>query len=115
MTFEWIDYIKLSQILLKTNQESYLRSSISRAYYGAFCLARKKIGYSHKSSNVHSEVIASFKKNNNIYYKKIGKNLDELRRARNNSDYNENIIINKEFAKRMVTLSLSILGSLKNI
>ena len=96
MTFDWVNYIKLSQELVKKKKESYLRSSISRAYYGVFCLARNKIGYNHNTFNVHSRVINSYKEDNNMDYKKIGKNLDELKRARIKSDYIDNTTINKE-------------------
>ena len=45
MAFEWKDYIDLGRFLQreasgKTNAEAFLRSAISRAYYGAFCHVR---------------------------------------------------------------------------
>jgi hypothetical protein len=58
MNFNWIRYIYLATELLKGSDESYYRSAISRAYYGVFCIARDRKGYSnYKRSDVHSKVI----------------------------------------------------------
>jgi uncharacterized protein (UPF0332 family) len=45
MTFDWSEYLKLAQELAgqavsPANKEAKLRSSVSRAYYAAFCKAR---------------------------------------------------------------------------
>ena len=45
MTFDWSEYLKLAQELAgqtvsPANEEAKLRSSVSRAYYAAFCKAR---------------------------------------------------------------------------
>ncbi len=45
MSFNWSEYLNLAQELAgrstePPNQEARLRSSISRAYYAAFCKAR---------------------------------------------------------------------------
>jgi len=41
MSFDWIEYIYLAEKLLDKPEESSLRTSISRSYYGIFCIARK--------------------------------------------------------------------------
>jgi len=45
MSFNWRDYVDLAQDLLNRAEEACQRSSISRAYYGVFCLARNRKGY----------------------------------------------------------------------
>lgn len=45
MSFDWEDYIRLSEELIKKTgalEEANFRSSISRGYYGVFCIARNK-------------------------------------------------------------------------
>ncbi len=45
MSFDWKSYIQLAEELINHQrtpslQEAYLRSAISRSYYGVFCIAR---------------------------------------------------------------------------
>jgi len=45
MSFDWRTYLQLADALIKHQtatvpQEAYLRSAISRSYYGVFCIAR---------------------------------------------------------------------------
>lgn len=47
MSFDWHLYVALASELLETAktegmEEAYFRSSISRSYYGVFCIARNK-------------------------------------------------------------------------
>jgi uncharacterized protein (UPF0332 family) len=91
-------------------EEAYFRSSISRSYYGVFCLARNKKGLQiHEERNVHKRVIDEYKNSVNKSEKKVGHNLDELRRLRNRADYNEDHV-NKDRADRALNLAKSVLS-----
>lgn len=67
MSFDWKSYIHLAEELVKRQEESCLRSSISRAYYGVFRIARNKKGYEmYKKSDIHSKVINAYKEDENL-------------------------------------------------
>jgi len=114
MSFNWVEYVKLAEDLQKQRGESYLRSSISRAYYGVFCIARNKKGYKNsRQSNVHWEVINAYKNSSIQDEKYVGKLLDDLRKQRNDADYDEDKTISAALAQRVILKSkiiLKILG-----
>lgn len=106
MSFNWEEYLTLAETLSNNPQESYLRSAISRAYYSVFCIARNRTGFkNHRESNVHFVVINKLKSHPDTRIKKIGKNIDELRRYRNEADYNEDRQIDKELTNRAIILA----------
>lgn len=110
MSFDWKDYVCLAEELLNRDEESCLRSAISRAYYGTFCVARNRKGYqSYKGGDVHLKVINAYKFSANGNDRDIGRLLDKLRRSRNEADYNENKRINKNISQRMIFAAKQIL------
>jgi len=110
MSFDWKEYLKLAEELAKGSKESYLRSSISRAYYSVFCISRNKtIGKDYKRSDVHNKVIEILKNKEDKSLRKAGLNLDELRRIRNKADYDEDEEINYSLVSRMILLAKDIL------
>ncbi|MFH1097610.1 MAG: HEPN domain-containing protein [Candidatus Desantisbacteria bacterium] len=114
MSFDWKSYLLLSEELIKRSEEACLRSSISRAYYGVFCIARNKKGYKlHKGSNIHSKIIDEYKEDKTL--QKVGWNLDELRRARNCADYDDSREIKKSMAESMLLLAKQVLKDLESI
>ncbi|MEK7275275.1 MAG: HEPN domain-containing protein [Candidatus Desantisbacteria bacterium] len=116
MSFDWRKYIKLSEELISKKEEACLRSAVSRSYYGVFCIARNKLGYQgDTSSKVHSRVIDTYKNSKNIIQGKIGKNIDELRRARNSADYDDSIEIEKNMAEKMLLLAKQVLKNLESL
>ncbi|MFH1860844.1 MAG: HEPN domain-containing protein [bacterium] len=115
MSFDWREYVNLSEELVKREEESCLRSAISRSYYGVFCLARNKLGYQNLHFNVHSKVIDTYRNSKDIIREKIGKNLDELKKARNIVDYIDNVEINKNMTERMLVLAKQVLKNLESI
>ena len=113
MSFDWKDYVYLAEDLLNRAEESYLRSSISRAYYGVFCIARNRKGYKkYTGSDVHWKVINEYKNSSDKNEQDIGRILDKLRKSRNDADYNEDRPINKGFAERAVYSAKRILTSM---
>lgn len=114
MSFDWIDFIKLAKKLVKNQDEASLRSVISRAYYGVFCIARNKKGLkNYKKSNVHRKVIIHYQSSNNSDEKYVGKILDDLRRERNDADYNEDKVVNSELAQRILLKANNVLKKLR--
>jgi len=113
MSFDWKDFIRLAEELIKRSDEASLRSAISRAYYGVFCILRNKMGFKdYKQSYVHRKVIDLYIKSSNPQEKLAGQLLDELRKRRNNADYNEDIIIDFNFAQRTIEDAKNILKKL---
>jgi len=106
MSFDWRNYVYLAEDLLNRPEESCLRSAISRAYYGVFCIARNTKGYKKFAGpNIHWRVINEYKNSSDRNERNIGRILDNLRRSRNDADYNEDKSINRELAERAVLLA----------
>jgi len=113
MSFNWKAFIDFAKELMDATDEARLRSAISRAYYGVFCIARnKKRLKEYKKKDVHSKVIESYKSSQDKDEKFIGKTLDELRRHRNDADYNEDKKITPALARRSVLKAVRILTKL---
>ena len=104
--FEWCEFNNLADSYINQSNEAKQRTGVSRYYYGTFCTTRdflnendiflneksKKTMHS-KRSDVHGETSKIFRKHerfrkNNIG-KTISKELDKLRKMRNNADYNK--------------------------
>lgn len=116
MSFDWKDYVYLAKELLNRTEESCLRSSISRAYYGVFCIARNRKGYKNyrlkKGENLHWVVINTYKNSTDRDEQNIGQILDKLRKLRNDADYNDDKTIDKSLAERSVNSANNILNML---
>ena len=105
MTFDWSEYLKLAQELAgdaanSPNEEAKLRSSVSRAYYAAFCKARNHLrdidgnrilSVDPPKVNVYTYVRNQFKNSSDKSRKKIGNDLNRLRLRRNKVDYDDGV------------------------
>lgn len=109
VTFDWIDYLNLASDLENEAKcgnslgEAKRRTSISRAYYSSFNLAKNYListGVTfNRSSEVHKEVQFHFEdlsrkekdsnKRKNLI--EISNELGNLRSARNKADYNDTL------------------------
>ncbi len=98
MSFDWAQYIVLAETLYRSaetsaEREACLRSAISRAYYGAYGLAREVAamgGAQLKGSyKDHGIVTAYFSNSSQPSYRQISLELRRLRRARNQADYDD--------------------------
>lgn len=113
MSFDWKDYVYLAEDLLNRTEESCYRSSVSRDYYGVFCIARNRKSYkSYTGPDVHQKVINEYKNSGDKKEQDIGRILDKLRKSRNDADYNEDRPINKGLAERVVFSAKRILTSM---
>lgn len=104
--FDWKDFNNLADSYLNQKNEAKHRTGVSRYYYGTFCTARdflnennlylnensKKTMHS-KKSDVHRETSKIFRKHpklqKNNMGKTISKELDKIRKMRNEADYNK--------------------------
>ena len=111
MTFCWKDYIDLSKELIKLAQnnpmeKAFLRTSISRAYYGVFCLARNYLrdikNIQIRPQNTHEFVINKFKFSPDLKESYIGNFLASLRDERNLADYEDSYQVNANKANLML-------------
>ena len=99
MNFDWAHYITLAEELEReagklADRDSCLRTAISRAYYGAFGLARRVAITQDdltltRGPQVHREVISHFRNSSHRIRRQIGLDLDRLRRVRNQADYDD--------------------------
>lgn len=94
MSFNWLLYLEVADKLTvlpdRGLEEAYLRSAVSRYYYGVFCRSREILenkGYVFPKRNVHQKVIDALKSEE----ASAGVNLDRLRRERNQADYDETV------------------------
>lgn len=127
MTFDWSEYLELAQELAgdgagSSNEEAKLRSSVSRAYYAAFCKARNHLRDvdEHKKIlseippkvNVHRYVRNQFKNSTDESHKKIGGDLDRLRLFRNAADYDDFVSGLESATATSLKLTRSVISTL---
>ena len=122
MSFDWGLYIQLADELInqqrtQTLQEAYLRSSISRSYYGVFCIARNFLSkrVTIPRFNTHKFVIKQYRNSPDKTEKKIGKDLSSLCRERKSADYKDTDTVNINMARTAYQLSIHIFNRLRNI
>lgn len=122
MTFDWSEYLKLAQELAgqavgPANEEAKLRSSVSRAYYAAFCKARNYLrdieGHLIPSTpEAHAYVREQFKDRPDRLRRKIGDGLDRLRIRRNRVDYEDSVTGLPSMATMSLQLTQDVISAL---
>jgi uncharacterized protein (UPF0332 family) len=124
MSFCWEDFIKLSKELLESSRNNpleaaYLRTSLSRSYYGVFCLARNylitykniRIPRTDTHNFVRNEFINSQDDNERI----VGSYLLGLWRYRKNADYENNYLSSYSTSRNMLSYANLALNTIKNL
>ena len=130
MKFDWSGYLDLANELAIVSDrdsvktiEAKLRSSISRAYYAAFCLARNylrdylddtrlskaRVDYVNEHQYVAEEFKNYDSRNTNMI--EIGKSLSRLRALRNKADYDDVFSYRIDKLQKEVTFSLQLAGN----
>jgi len=120
MSFNWHLYLDLAYELIEHQKEkrlaeAYLRSAISRSYYGVFCTIRnllRRRGMRIPKRDTHKFIIDYYKNSANLQEKQIGLSLDRLRIARIDSDYGDNAEINLNKARLVYLMSHQVLQDL---
>lgn len=111
MSFCWENYIDLSEELINLAQnnpmeKAFLRTSISRAYYGVFCIARNYLknnkNITNSSPEPHKFVIEILKNSQDSSEQIIGQYLATLRKERNLADYEDNYQVTTNKANLML-------------
>lgn len=123
MIFDWNLYLQLAEELIshqKTGdlREAYLRSAISRSYYGVFCIARNFLvnkGTTIPKVDTHKFVRDTYWKSPNREEKKIGKSLHNLWLDRKDADYENNAHIDVNRAKTAHQMASQIMDNLRKI
>lgn len=125
MMFDWSDYLDLAKELAgqttsQATEEAKLRSSVSRAYYAAFCKARNYLrdieGHSIPSTgDAHVFVRDEFKGSADRLRRKIGNNLNRLRIDRNKVDYDDSVTGLSSMATMDLTIALKIISTLNTL
>lgn len=123
MCFDWNLYVQLADELINHHktaslQEAYLRTSISRSYYGVFCIARNFLiskGIYMQKTDTHKFVSDQYVDSNNRIEKKIGQDLNRLRRRRRNADYEDRATINLNEANTAYSMALCVMKNLTNV
>lgn len=102
MSFDWSHYLDLAKELHTGSsgspiEEAKLRSTISRAYYAVFCVARNYLRV-HKPSiyipptgRAHRVVRETFENGPNSDWKSIGITLGRLKNRRTLADYEDTV------------------------
>ena len=123
MKFDWSEYVSLAQALHRDPTrpgpvEACLRSAISRAYYGVFCMARNQMRDrgtfkpTHTGRD-HSLLPEQLKASSNLAYRKIGLDLDRLRLNRAKADYDDVLANSSSLAEQSVRKAGELVARLK--
>ena len=119
MPFEWTDFISCAKDLGSKSDEASWRSSISRAYYGAFgkikiyCVGKYRLSISGDS--VHQKVIQKLKESDDRREYSLGNTLSSLRTKRNDADYEAHARITKPIVDETIRKSESMVHLLEEI
>jgi uncharacterized protein (UPF0332 family) len=118
MSFNWRQYVSLAEEMSARTEESALRSSISRAYYGAFCLSRNYLSGNNKiptlrphdpPGKIHQLAIEYFDQSDDSDEFNAGQLLGELRKKRNFADYDGSYYIEKEAVGKLVAKAKEVI------
>jgi len=123
MNFEWNLYIQLADELINYQRtsglhEAYLRTAISRSYYGVFCISRNFLvsrGVAIPKVDTHKFVREEYLNSLKRIEKKIGKDLLDLWRERIDADYEDGATVDNNRARTAHQLAIRILNRLTNI
>jgi uncharacterized protein (UPF0332 family) len=108
--FDWANYLKLAEEILKldpNHDTAYVRSSLSRAYYSVFCIARNMRRFdsyeppedAEERKSIHKIVLDAYKDSPNDFDHDIFEHLDWLKKWRNQADYREYRFIRRKLAE----------------
>ncbi len=124
MSFDWTEYLGLAKELAgygKTpaSEEARLRSTVSRAYYAAFGVARNtsrhQEGIALPRGDVHKYVWDQFKRSSNPVRKEIGAYGDRLKKDRVKADYDDTIAGLPSLAWKALTHSSLVIERLRRL
>ncbi len=121
--FDWKDYSKLSEIwksvaIQDPLHEAYYRSSISRSYYFVYNFVKKfalsngyKLSDNFKGGR-HAEMIWYLNNNNKNW---SGGHLSKLRKNRNDSDYEEDKVVDQRLNNASLLIASYVINDLNSV
>ncbi|MEC4686542.1 MAG: HEPN domain-containing protein [Nitrospirota bacterium] len=117
MSFDWSEYVELAEKLIEQEKDekiesAYYRSSVSRSYYGTYCLARDLLlskGFNIPRTNTHMAVREAFQQGSNRVIKQVGEGLGRLWSERKNADYDAPNSFDKVRAEKALKLAKKLL------
>lgn len=123
MSFDWELYIQLAGELISHQripsiQEAYLRSAISRSYYGVYGIASNLLirkGITFPPNNIHKFVRYRYQNSLDRTEKAIGDKLHRLLRERIDADYKDDATIDIKRTQTAHQLAIRTLNELKSI
>lgn len=123
MSFDWKLYVDLSAELINHQRtpllkDAYLRSAVSRSYYGVFCIARALLinrTVYFPREDIHKFVREEFNRAHSNREKQIGTKLLRLWTERKAADYEEDEAFNDERAKTAYRLAVDTVKLLEEL
>lgn len=124
MSFDWSQYLNLAQELAGeltlSNREARLRSSVSRAYYAAFCTGRNHLRDREGDTiplggQSHIYVRDQFRNSANRVRKQIGEYLNRLRIRRNKADYDDTVPGLSSMTKVALKFATAIISGVRGL
>lgn len=115
--FSWPLYLEVAEFLLNQKGEHFVRSAISRSYYGVFHGVRKhgeeRRGFPFGSgADVHRDVVRILRSQPDESSRELAKDLARLRDERNAADYQIEIEVTPERGREVLDLARSVAGRL---
>jgi uncharacterized protein (UPF0332 family) len=110
------DYLSLAHTLARGSTEGEWRTACSRAYYAAFHVARQlllALGFRvPQADRAHGYLWLRLSNAGVIQVQRAGRQLNDLRRERNRSDYDDHLTITKATAVQTVHLAEEVIRAL---
>jgi len=107
--FDWIYYLDLADSLVSQDNESALRSAVSRAYYAAYNKALQKLidegqisRQDPTESSKHLAIWKLYRDSSDSRRNQAGNDGDRLRKSRVNADY----VADNEFVQRDASMKV---------
>jgi uncharacterized protein (UPF0332 family) len=114
--FDWVQYLILARELATSDDESALRSSISRAYYAAYnaaiayCGDKQILVYYKRGS--HEDLWDTFRRQGDLTLNIVSEKGDRMRRRRKQADYDSEVAGLEASVEQSLLESHDILRSL---
>ncbi len=102
--FNPYDFFDLARKLGKNN-EAGIRTSVGRAYYASFLIARNALSIDEKNPQVHRKVLSMLYSRNPV----IANKLHYLRRLRNLADYDIELAMKVDDAEKAIKFAEEII------
>jgi uncharacterized protein (UPF0332 family) len=112
----WRDFLLLAARLASGGAEADWRTAVSRAYYGAFHVARSLLTDLQfvvpRADRAHQYLVFRLSNSGEASVERAGRDLETLRRLRNRADYDETPALTQTQAAAAVRLAETVIQAL---